>query len=183
MERMKGSGDSEEVEQEARRVQGWGGNLESIRWLSWSCLHSCGGESGKEAREGTGLWELCHELVFSYNLSPTKITTAYSCLNWACNSFMCLNGFGHFFLLTAPLGPVESSCSQKSPTSPQLRSKWRVRTDGWHTSRLCQHGSSHYSLTPLPLVTSLHWIHNTLLCTTGSMSRGIWQGKKGIKHK
>lgn len=46
--------------------------------------------------------------------------------------------------------------ARKSPTSPELRSKWRVRTGGWHHPRPCQHSSSQNSLTQLPLITSLY---------------------------
>lgn len=56
----------------SERVKGRGKSLESIRWLSWSCLHSCGSESGREAREGTRVWVLCHERMYSYKHRHTK---------------------------------------------------------------------------------------------------------------
>lgn len=51
----------------------------------------------------------------------------------------------------ATLVAQESSCSQMKP---HLRSKWRVRTGGWHRPKPWQHSSSQYCLTQPSLVTS-----------------------------
>lgn len=142
MERRKSSGDSSEEEAQ-KEPSDEGGNLESIKQLSWSCLHSCGGESGREAKEGTGLWVLCHQSACSHKNKARKKNkpTAYHHLNCPHRSFICAFRMKPFEL---------SFQAERSPTSPQLRSKQRVRTADWHRSSLCQHSSSPYSLTQLP---------------------------------
>lgn len=121
----------------SERVKGWGENLESIRWLSWSCLHSCGSESGRETRE-LGVWVLCHECVHLYKHQHTNATTVYarSLSIWWQNLIVhvsilsILNVFGHLVTPIAPLVAEESSCSQKSPTSPSLEVKVEGK-NGW----------------------------------------------------
>lgn len=171
----------------SERVKGWGGNLESIRWLRWSCLHSCGGESGRNAREGTRVWVLCHKCMYYTNTTSQKelhyIPVRYLLSHCPRASSVYLHVSVRLFPPTAALGLVESSCSQRSPTSPVLRSQWRVRMGGWHRPRPCQHSSSQYSLTQLPLITSLHTKFTALLFSiTGSDDGGIWLKKKKKKE-
>lgn len=82
----------------SERVRGWGDggerDLESIRWLSWSCLHSCGGESGGGEREGTRVWVLCHEWMCLYKHKLSAVCARSFWLdgisNYACEPFYLL---------------------------------------------------------------------------------------------
>lgn len=75
-----------------------------------------------------------------------------------------------------------------SPTSPAPRSKWKVRAGGWHWPKPWQHSGSQYSLTQLPLVTSLHTEFMALCLlllalTVGEFDLKFLFFKKRVKYK
>lgn len=104
-------------------------------WAEVACI-VVGVSQAERKDKVPGCEHFCHECMYSYKHKVNK--NNYRILLFILRMrifslfffFICLNVWGDFFLQTAPLGLVEESCSQKSTTSAQLRSKWRVK-NGW----------------------------------------------------
>lgn len=155
MKGMKGSGDSEEEKLESQKECTDEGEIwnQLGDWAKAACILV--GVS-QARRQGNGPGCACCAINVLINVKTQKRLKLFE--------IFCLFVLLILVFLTpkkmTQLEVVESSCSQKSTPSPQLRSKWRVRTNGWQRSSQCQHSSSHWSLSQLfPLF---------LLCSTST---------------